>query len=122
MEDAQLMDFMAQYTPEVQELIFKVRAMLERELPDAREFVDIPSRIIAYGYSPKYKDLVCAIAPYASYINLIFSTGTRLSDPLKILAGTGKRARHVKIQSMNDVEMSGIADLVHEADLLTRGS
>jgi len=53
MEDKQVMDYMGQYTPEVQELIFKVRTRLERDLPDAWEFVDIPSRIIAYGYSPK---------------------------------------------------------------------
>jgi hypothetical protein len=50
-----------------------------------------------------------------------FSIETRLSDPLKILAGTGRRARHVKIQSLNDTEKPGIAEQVREADLLTRG-
>ena len=82
--------------------------------------MDIPSKIIAYGYSPKYKDLVCAIAPYKGYINLIFGNGTLLSDPEKILTGTGKRARHVKIQILGDVENPAIAALVREADELTR--
>ena len=121
MEDKQLTDFMGQYSPEVQELIRKARTMLARELPDAREMVDIPSRVIAYGYSPKYTDLVCAIAPYTSYINLIFGKGTLMFDPGKILAGTGKRARHIKIQGLNDVEKPCVAELVHQADLLTRG-
>lgn len=120
MEDNQLTDFMALYSPEVQELIINARAMLVRELPDAREMVDSLSRIIAYGYSPKYKDLVCAIAPYKSYINLIFAKGTLMPDPGKILAGTGKRARHVKIQCLNDVEKPEVAELVRQADLLTR--
>jgi hypothetical protein len=58
MEDKLLTDFLGQYSLEVKELIRKARTMLARELPDAREMVDIPSRIITYGYSPKYKDLV----------------------------------------------------------------
>jgi len=86
--------------------------MLARELPDAREMVDIPSRIITYGYSPKYKDLVCAIAPYKKYINLIFAKSTLMSDPGKILAGTRKRTRHIKIQELNDVEKPGVAEQV----------
>lgn len=94
--------------------------MLARELPDAREMVDIPSRIITYGYSPKYKDLVCAIAPYKKYINLIFAKGTLMSNPGKILAGTGKRTRHIKIQELNDVEKPGVAEQVRVVNPLTR--
>lgn len=96
------------------------RALVIRELPGAQEMVDMPSKIIAYGYSPKYKDLVCAIAPYKAYINLIFGKGTLLSDPEKILTGTGKRARHVKIQLLADMEKPAVAALVREADMLTR--
>ena len=120
MEDKKLTEFLGDYSPEVQVLIHQVRTMLASELPGVQEIVDIPSNIIAYGYTPKYKDLVCAIAPYKGYINLIFGNGTLLSDPEKILTGTGKRARHVKIQILADVENPAIAALVREADELTR--
>lgn len=52
--------------------------------------VDVPSKIITYGYSPKYADLVCMITPYKSHVNLMFSPGTELSDPQHLLEGTGK--------------------------------
>ena len=119
MDQQLLLEFLGQYTPEVQELVLKTRTLVSRQLPGAQEMVDIPSKIIAYGYGPKYKDLVCAIAPYKGYINLIFGKGTLLSDPEKILTGTGKRARHVKIQLLADVEKPAIAALVREADELT---
>lgn len=37
--------------------------------------VDTPSKIVAYGASVKYADLVCAIAPYPRDVNLMFSRG-----------------------------------------------
>ena len=43
--------------------------------------VDTPSKIIAYGASAKYADLVCAIAPYPKYVNLMFSRGASMPDP-----------------------------------------
>ena len=98
MDQQQLLDFMGQYTKKVQELIHKTRTLISRLLPGAQEMVDSPSKVIAYGFSPKYKDLVCAIAPYKEYINLIFAKGMLLADPDKILTGTEKRARHVKFK------------------------
>jgi hypothetical protein len=120
MDQQLLLDFMGQYTLEVQELIYKIRTLISSQLPGATEIVDNPSKIIAYGYSPKYKDLVCAIAPYQGYLNLIFAKGSLLSDPDKILTGTGKRARHVKIRVLEDVEKPALAALIREADVLTR--
>ena len=45
------------------------------------EMVDAPSKIIAYGASAKYADLVCAIAPYPKHVNLMFSRGANMPDP-----------------------------------------
>ena len=45
------------------------------------EMVDAPSKIIAYGASAKYADLVCAIAPYPKYVNLMFSRGREHAGP-----------------------------------------
>ena len=115
MTDLSLEQFLDQYSPAVRELAMRIRALVLIALPGAIELVDPPSKIIAYGYSSKYTGLVCAIQPHASYVNLIFSKGATLPDPHGLLTGTGKRARHVKIEKVEDIERPGVRDLVEVA-------
>jgi len=113
-------EFLSRYSPAVKVLAFETRSLIRRLIPEAFEMVDAPSKIVAYGYSPKYADLICAIAPYRTYINLIFSRGTELSDPDKLLIGTGKQARHVKIDSPKLVENAGLEALIKQSSTLIR--
>ncbi|HVN55409.1 MAG TPA: DUF1801 domain-containing protein [Anaerolineaceae bacterium] len=86
-------NFLSAYSPEVRELALKARAPILEVIPGAVEIVDAPSKIVAYGLGRKYADLVCAIQPQKSYVNLIFSKGASLPDPQGLLEGTGKKAR-----------------------------
>jgi len=108
-------EFLSSYTLEVQALVMQTRAVVLEVLSGAEEQVDPPSKIIAYGYGKRYADLVCAIAPYKSYVNLIFAKGARLPDPEGLLTGTGKHARHVKIRSAEDVVRPGVKALIEAA-------
>jgi len=119
MSDSTVEDFLKSYNPEVRQLVLKTRAVVLAVIPDAIEQVDSPSKIIAYGFGSKYADLICAIAPYKTYINLIFSQGTQLPDPQGLLTGTGKRARHVKIMTSRDIERLGFRALLEAALALT---
>ena len=40
---------------------------------------------------------VCAIVLHKDHVNLQFARGTELKDPAKMLEGTGKKMRHIKI-------------------------
>ncbi len=120
MPEQTLSDFLDLYTPEVQDLVMQTRARIFETLPELTEMVDPPSKIIAYGYSPKYADLVCAIMPYKTYVNLIFGKGTLLPDPLKILTGTGKRARHIKFTHVDEIQTPAVQALLLAAAELTR--
>ena len=115
MSETTVDEFLASYSPEVRDLALQTRNLVLEVIPKALEMVDPPSRIIAYGFSPKYADLICAIAPYKSYINLIFSKGTELPDPEGLLTGTGKRARHVRINTPEDVKRPGLRSLIQTA-------
>jgi len=119
MNKASLEEFLISYNPEIRQLVLKTRALVLDVIPQAIEQVDPPSKIIAYGFGSKYADLICAIAPYKTYINLIFSQGTQLPDPQGLLTGTGKRARHVKIMTARDIERLGFRALLEAALALT---
>ena len=45
----------------------------------------------------------------------MLAQGAELPDPLGLLAGTGKRARHVKIQQSGDVDRAGVRALLEAA-------
>ncbi len=108
-------DFLASYAPQIQSLVFQLRDLVLAAFPGAIEQVDPPSKIIAYGTDRTYRGLVCAIAPYREHVNLMFARGVELSDPQHLLEGTGKRARHVKIQTSADLENPALLDLLNEA-------
>ena len=116
-----LSNFLAGYSDEIQALTSQVRDLVLEVYPTAIEQVDPPSRIIAYGKDRTYQGLICAIAPQRKYVNLMFARGTELADAEQLLEGTGKRARHVKVRSPEDVEKPGVRTLLKEAVALTVG-
>jgi hypothetical protein len=113
---------LAGYAPEVQSLALKARALVRSLLPDTIEQIDMPARLIGYGYDRTYTGTICGIALQKSYVNLMFSRGTELPDPQGLLEGTGKKARHVKIRSAEDVDRPAVRALIEAAAQATRAA
>ncbi len=84
-------------------------------MPDAIEQFDAPARLIAYGTDRTYRGLICGIALQKSYVNLMFARGAALPNPAGLLTGTGKRARHVKIQRPEDLASPALRALLEAA-------
>ena len=108
-------ELLTSYSPEIRNLALRLRALILDVIPNALEQVDPSDKIIGYGFGRKYADLICAIAPFKTYVNLMFSKGTELPDPAGLLVGTGKRARHVKITTASDVDSPALRALLASA-------
>lgn len=54
------------------------------------------------------------------YLNLGFFKGAKLSDPKKLLEGTGKGIRHQKIRKENDIDKKQITKWIKEAENLSK--
>jgi hypothetical protein len=54
------------------------------------------------------------------HVICIFLRGTALSDPGKLLEGTGKSVRHVKLRTTADVRRPGLKKLIVEAAKLNK--
>jgi hypothetical protein len=113
--------FFALYDPAVQHIAAAARSLIWEVMPGAIEQVDAPSKIVAYGYGVKYADLTCAIAPFKTYVNLMFSRGVDLEDPQGLLVGTGKRARHIRLTAVDDVHQPAVREMIQRAVRLTTG-
>ena len=61
----------------------------------------------AFGYVNVFK----------KHVNVGFFNGAFLDDPYKLLAGTGKRMRHVKLRLEADADAQALAELIRQAYL-----
>jgi hypothetical protein len=115
--------FLTSYSPDVQELAQKARDLILDVIPDAIEQLDPSANLIGYGYDRTYKGLICGITLHKAHVNLMFARGATLPDPAGLLAGTGKRARHVKLQQPSDLQNPALRTLLETAvapDKMTR--
>lgn len=112
---SELEQFLTPYSPMVQALALKLRALIREVMPETIEQLDLPAHLIGYGLDRTYKGLICGITLHTAHINLMFARGTELPDPEGLLAGTGKRARHVTIRQEADLERPGVRRLLISA-------
>ena len=112
---SELEPFIAPYSPVIQQLALKLRALIREVVPEAIDQLDAPAHLIGYGLDRTYKGLICGITLHKAHINLMFARGTDLPDPAGLLVGTGKRARHITIQQMADLENPAIETLLRAA-------
>jgi hypothetical protein len=102
-------------TPEARPLIEQTRAVIKLLMPQANEQVNMGWGVINYLAGSKMSDMVVAIAPHWTYVNIQFADGVDLPDPAHKLEGTGKRMRHVKIRTSDDLQNHDIRRLLGEA-------
>jgi hypothetical protein len=107
--------FLASYNPEICTLALQVRSLVLEVMPGAIEQVDVPSKLIAYGYGKKYADLVFTLMPTKAWVTLGVYRGSHLPDPHGLLEGTGKVHRHVKVRTKADLESPALKKLMQDA-------
>jgi hypothetical protein len=108
----ELEDFLEDYKPEVRNLALQLRDLIYEVDADVIQQIDKPAHLLAYGYAKTYTHLMCVIILYKDYVNLGFPRGIDLPDPEGLLEGTGKRARHVKITDLEQIEAPEVAALI----------
>jgi hypothetical protein len=109
---AEIKAFLSGYDSTVQEIALRARALVLDLAPDAVEQIDLPAKMLAYGSKATYRDLICVIMPQKGYVNFGLPRGAELPDPTKLLTGTGKRARHVKLTDARQTDNPSLRALV----------
>lgn len=108
-------DILYESTPEIADLARKVRALILDVAPDAVEILSIKDRTAGYGSSSKARDPLVYIALPKGWARLGFFYGGELPDPEHLLEGEGKRLRHIKIRSQQDLDRPAVRELVRLA-------
>jgi hypothetical protein len=99
--EAQLDGFIAKFAPPHQALIRSVRKVLRRRFPSAHELVYDNYNFFVIGYCPTERpsDCLFSVAAAANGVGLCFTQGAHLPDPEKLLVGSGKQTRFLRLES-----------------------
>jgi hypothetical protein len=111
---------LADHGPEVRAIFGALTALVREAMPDANEQLDLPDHLLAFGFGPpggtRLRDFAVALVPHRAHVNVQLADGALLDDPTGIIEGTGKRIRHVKCGSVDDVNLPALrAILVQQA-------
>jgi hypothetical protein len=107
--------FLALYPPEVRDVAMAARDFLAEALPGATETLDGSAKLLAYGYGPGYKGLVCTLLLSQTGVKLGISRGSELQDPKQLMQGSGKVHRHVQLRTTADLKQPGLKPLLKAA-------
>jgi hypothetical protein len=114
-ENKKIDEFLSRYDDEVFINATHLREVLFENLPDIAEQLDQSAKLIAYGYGQKYIELICVLIPSKKGLKLGFNRGVDLPDPDKLLEGTGKISRFVKIKSGGQINSLPLKRLLKSA-------
>lgn len=109
-------DLMARVDPKIEQICRRLRDLILRLDPGAVEVVRLGDNAASFGLGPKkMSEAYAYIMPKSTYVNLGFYNGAALADPAALIEGTGKRLRHVKIRSIEDVARPAVRQLLESA-------
>ena len=118
MTDSDLQDLLDRHSPAVREVFGALRALVRDVAPDAVEQLDLPDRLLAYGFGPpggvRLSGFAIALIPHTAHVNVQLADGAQLDDPTGIVEGTGKRIRHVKCRTPEDVARPALRALLED--------
>ena len=106
----------ADVDPRLAAIARRLRAIIRAVDHNAVETVRLGDNAATYGVGPKkMTDGYAYIMPMRGYINLGFYQGAVLADPERLLEGTGKGLRHIKIRSLAEANRPAVRALVATA-------
>jgi len=115
--EQQLRGFIAKFEPKHQRLIRAVRGVLRRRLPTAYELVydNYNFFVIGYSASERASDSIISIAAASNGVGLCFIHGAKLPDPKKVLQGSGRQTRFIRLDSVQVLEQPAVLALLKAA-------
>lgn len=115
--EKQLVGFIAKFEPAHTKLIRACRAEMRKLLPTAIELVYDNYNFFVIGYctTPRASDCIVSIAAAANGVGLSFYYGATLPDPEKLLQGSGKQNRFVRLPTVEVLRQAGVEALIKAA-------
>jgi hypothetical protein len=114
---ARLRSLIEKFDPEQQRLIRSVRSALRKRLPTANELVYDYGKSLVISYSPTEHGIegIVSTAARADGVALYFNQGPRLPDPKKLLMGSAKQVRFIRVEAARQLAHPDVEALIAAA-------
>ncbi len=115
--EKQLEEFIGRFEQKNQALIRATRKALRRRLPTANELVYDNYNFFVIGYcaTERASHCVVSIAAAANGVVLSFYHGATLPDPHKVLLGSGRQNRFIRLESAATLARTEVEALIAAA-------
>ena len=115
--EAELRSFLDRFDPKARKLVRSVRAAVRKRFPTANELAYDYSSHVVIAYSPTERgiDSIVSIAARPDGVRLYFNQGPRLSDPKRLLQGSGKQARFIQVEAASRLAQPDVEALIGAA-------
>ena len=107
--------YVSKKNPKFKPVTDAVRALVRKAVPKSREAIN-PWGIPTF----EWNGTLCYIMVGKKHVTFGFPRGTSLQDSTKLLEGTGKNLRHVKLREISNVHDANLKQLILEAKALNR--
>jgi hypothetical protein len=107
--------YVRKHNSKLKQVADAVRALVRKAAPQSRENIN-PWGVPTFESNGPF----CYLMIGKNHITFGFPRGTSLLDSAKLLEGTGKNLRHVKLREVSDVHDANLRQLVIEACALNR--
>ena len=114
----QLAGFLSKYTPSMAREGRSALARMRRMVPGACQLIydNWNGLVVGFGPNDRPSDAVVSILLAKDHVSLCFiDDGPSLPDPEKLLQGSGRVVRHIKLRAAKDLDRSAVQALVAHA-------
>lgn len=117
-QEQQLEVFVAKFDPSIGELIRACRKVMRKRFPTANELVYDNYNFFVIGYctTQRPSDCVVSLAANSKGLGLSFYHGATLPDPQRMLQGSGKQNRFVRLDDVAKLSVPGVLELIDAAE------
>ena len=115
--EAQLRSLIEKFDPKDQKLIRSIRSAVRKRLPSANELVYDYNTffVIAYSSTERPPDAIVATAARTDGVRLYLMQGPQLPDPKKLLMGSGKQTRFIRLEAARQLAHPDVEALIAAA-------
>jgi hypothetical protein len=115
--EERLASFIDKFEPALAALIRECRAEVRELLPTAIELVydNYNFFVIGYASTERASDCIVSLAAAANGLGLSFYNGASLPDPSKLLQGSGKQNRFIRLPSPEQLRLPAVVQLIRAA-------
>jgi hypothetical protein len=95
--------------PDLHAIVQAVRATVRVIAAKADE------RVMYGGILFSAPEQFCGVFAYTAHVSMEFGRGAELNDPHRVLEGSGKFRRHIKLLSIDDIASKHLKDYIAQA-------